>query len=89
MNYTFYTQSLILIIYFLSYIYIKKSGEWTPDKGERFFLAFFKIDGILYALSYILTMFLSLFNGKWYDYIIYFITTAIFIYGFKFTKSKE
>ena len=89
MLYTFYTQSLILIIYFLSYIYTKKSREWTPGKGERFFLIFFKVNGIFYALSYIVTMFLSLFNEKWYDYIIYFITTAIFIYGFKFSKEKE
>lgn len=89
MDFTFYTQSVLIIIYFISFICLKKTNEWTGSTVEKILFWFFLIDGCLYAIGYIGSMINSIFKGAWYDYILCFLTIAVVIYGFICSRKKS
>ena len=88
MKFTFYTQSAIIMLYFISFIILKLKNEWTGTTGEKILFWFFLIDGCLYAIGYIGSMINSIFHGAWYDYILCFLTLAVVIYGFLCSRKK-
>ena len=89
MQFSFYSQSVIIILYFISFISSKTRKAWKGKTLDKFLLWFFIIDGFLYTIGYIGIMFKSIFYGAWYDYILCFITISVFIYGFVCSRKKD